>query len=335
MFKYIIKIVCAGMVFTATNAAENTQVKTMSLAEIASYPVRSAPATVVSLNEATVSAEISARVTNIPVRVGDMVERDGIIVIMNCDDYELGEQQSESAIRVLTIRIDLAQKRLQRTRSLRQQDSISEEALDERTSDLAVMEAEMDSARAVLSKAKINKSRCRITSPFRALVTERISAVGQYAAPGTPLVRLVDIEDIEISAQIPATEISQLKNSQQLYFSYANERYPVQLRTILPVINSETRSQEVRLLFAMEKSITGAAGKLFWSDNRSHIPANILVEREGRLGIFIENEGMAIFQPVIDAQPGHSTPVELPKDTQIIIEGHYSLSDRAAVKVTD
>jgi hypothetical protein len=233
----------------------------------------------------------------------------------------------------LKIRSDLARKQLKRTQSLRQSDTVSEDVLDQRTADLAILESETKSTLAALNLAKVDQDQCTVTSPFHAVITERISAVGQFAGLGTPLVKILDIENIEVSAQISTSEMSQLLQTNELYFSNTEEKFPVVIRTVLRVINHETRNQEVRLIFSGKRAITGASGKLFWVDTRPHISAKFLVERDGKLGIFLDEDGKAKFHILPGAQPGRGSPVNLPDNTHIIIDGHYALRDKSDIKV--
>jgi RND family efflux transporter MFP subunit len=316
----------------STHSQEVDSVRVSLLSEIATYPLRSAPASVLSLNEASISAEISSRVVDIPVRVGDIVKEGEKLVGLDCVNYDLVVTQITATMESLKIRAELARKQLQRTQSLRQNDSVAEDALDQRIAELGVLEAEITSTLAILNIAKVDQEQCNVTSPFQAVITERISAEGQFAALGTPLIKLLDIENIEVSAQISTTEIPQLQSTNELYFSNTEEHFPVEIRTILPVINHETRNQEVRLLFSGKSAITGASGKLFWVDTRPHISAKYLVERDGKLGVFIDKDGIATFYNITNAQPGRGSPISLPDNTRIITEGHYSLRDKSGSK---
>jgi len=320
---------------SAVFVAEANEVSTALLGEIASYPERSAPATVVSLNAAIISAEIPARIIQLPVRVGDIVEAGSTLAILDCTDYELAQRRTLANVDALAARLELARKRLQRTRTLRAQDTVAEEALDERASELAIIEAEFSAAQASTDVSANNISRCHIISPYSALVTERISAVGEFASAGTPLIGILDISDIEISAQVSVDDGSQIESAAEIFFTYSDRRYPVRLRTVLPAVNSDTRNQEVRLVFANDRAVTGAAGRLAWNDPRPHIPANLLVDRDGQLGVFIYTNGRVIFQPVEGAQSGRSSPVNLPEETYLVTEGQYSLQDNTQVQVVD
>ncbi len=213
--------------------------------------------------------------------------------------------------------------------------SVSEEILDERESDLAVLNTDYRGAMSKVKMARLNESRCIVKSPFRALINERSSAIGQYANTGTALVKIIDIEQLEISAQVFNRDSEQISLADELFFEHADARYPVSLRTVIPAINSETRNREVRLLFINGQALPGAAGKLIWRDNGAHIPGEYLVRREGELGVFTIENDIARFIPIPSAETGRASPTSLSIETSIVTEGHFSLKAGDAVTIAD
>jgi len=317
------------------SATEKINVNTAPLSDIAIYPERSAPATVISLNESIISARITAQVQELPVRVGDIIEAGSTLAILDCSDYKLASRESRSRIEALNAQIELAIRRLERTKTLTLKQSVSEELLDERESALAVLRADLRGAKADLEMARINESRCIVKSPFRALIVERTSAVGQFTNVGTALVKIMDIEQLEVSAQAFTQDTDQITNSSELFFEHAGKEYPVELRTVMPAIKTETRNREIRLLFKTKPALPGAAGKLLWRDTRAHIPGEFLVNRNGELGVFSIEDNVAHFILIPSAQAGRASPTTLPVNTPLVIEGHFSLKEADNVSVTN
>ena len=99
-------------------AQSSIPVKAMRLADIAIYPGKFAPATVVSLNNTAVSTQVGARVDEISVRVADIVEPGSVLARLDCRDFELARKQADAKIASLKARIELAQRRLARTETL-------------------------------------------------------------------------------------------------------------------------------------------------------------------------------------------------------------------------
>ena len=276
---------------------------------------------------------MGARIDEISVRVADIVEPGSVLARLDCTDFELARKQAEADIASLRARIELAQRRLARTETLVEKQTVSEELLDQREAALAVLRADYQGASARLDVSRLDISRCTIASPFKAVITARAGSVGEFAQKGTKLLEIVDIGQLEISAQVPATDITQVVTIKDLYFEDSTGRYDVELRAVAPTVNTQTRNREARLLFSNAAALPGAAGKLVWQDNRPHISARLLVRRQDSLGVFIVDKGRARFHALPGAQQGRAAPTALPPDTRVVTEGQYGLQDGEAVEV--
>ena len=314
-------------------AQGSTPVKAARLADIAVYPHKFAPATVVSLNNTAVSTQVGARIDEISVRVADIVEPGSVLARLDCRDFVLAQKQAEAEIVSLRARITLAERRLTRTEKLVEKQTVSEELLDQREADLAVLRADHQGASARLDVSRLDISRCTIVSPFKAVITARTGSVGEFAQKGTKLFDIVDIGQLEISAQVPTTDIGQVVTIKDLYFEDSTGRYDVVLRAVAPTVNTQTRNREARLLFSNAAALPGAAGKLVWQENRPYISARLLVRRQDSLGVFIVDKGQARFHALPGAQQGRAVPTALPLDTSVVTEGQYGLQEREAVEV--
>lgn len=336
-------LVAVFLCFTAQAIAETetashakaVNVKVVLLEELALYPQRYSPAEVVSLNEPVVSAEIAARVTGLSVRVGDVVEAGAELATLDCTNYQLARRIADGELHALNAREALAKQRVKRALELEGKQLVSVDLLEERQADLAVLRAQKASTRAVLQRAQLDESRCVVVSPFKSLVTERMSSVGQYATLGSALVKLIDLEQLEVSAQVFSQDAMQLESAEKFVFEHNDQRVVLKLRHVLPTIDADTRNREVRLEFTDQKVLPGTSGKLRWQDVRPHLPAKVWVKRNGQLGVFVSRNQRAQFVAVPSAKMGLANAVLLPKHTHIITEGHYALQHNQRVLVAD
>jgi len=305
------------------------------LAELAFYPQRSTPARVISLNEPVVSAQIAAQVKALTVRVGDVVVKGGELARLDCADYKLARRIADGSLQALNARTVLAKQRLKRAFELEDKQLVSTDLLDERQANLTALQADQTSARAALQRAQLDESRCVIISPFNALITQRLSSEGQYATPGSALFKLIDLNQKEVSAQVFSEDAARLEGAKKFSLQHDGQSFALKLRSVLPVINANTRNREVRLEFLGKSSLPGASGKLLWQDLRPHLPAEVWLKRNGQLGLFILKQGQAHFVAVPTAKMGRANAVDLAVDTQIITKGHYALQPDQPVKLTD
>ncbi len=302
-------------------------VNTQMLSELVIYPKRSAPASTLSLNDSRISSELNARVTSIPVRVGESVDRKQLLATLNCEDYELRLKQSAAIAASSHALMKLAEKQLMRARSLVDRHNITKETLNQRETELEAAIAEFESHEAQRERDALNVLRCTLLSPFDGVVLERLVSEGEWVNIGSSVVRIIDSKRLEVSAQVPLQHIKSLKTAGNLWFESSGIKYPLTLRVITPTINTQSRNREIRLTFASESALPGTAGRLTWQATEPHLPANLLMRRDGQLGVFIVNDRKAHFKPLPGALEGHPAIISLPLESMIIVQGRHSLED--------
>jgi len=327
-------VLCSlSVVFLLTAfSAQAASVRTATVAELAFVVEQSAPATVVNYDHSLLSAQIEGRVQEVPVRVGDQVAAGQTLVRLECSDYHLAQSQAESALAALDARLKLAHQQLRRAEKLVKQRNVPEELRDQRRTELQALQAERRSAVAAVDNSKLRVSRCDINAPFAGTVTERPAMVGSLASIGTPLVKVLSDSPPELSALITPSMLASLQDAVDLYFFNDQIRYPVQVRVMLPLVNTTTRTREVRLNFSAKPALTGASGRLVWRSRELQIPAQYAVKRDGVLGLMLWRHGVAEFLPLPDALEGQALRLELAPDTELIVEGQHAVQDGEAVE---
>lgn len=97
------------------------------------------------------------------------------------------------------------------------------------------VETKLEQARLMLSQAKSNANAARATeavarkavadtrlvAPTAGYITEKMCDVGQNVLPGAPVVKLVQIDRVKVSVNIPENEISKVRNGQSLLVEVA------------------------------------------------------------------------------------------------------------------
>ena len=319
-----------------TNAS-NGAVKTIeadTLQSIAIYPEYKAPATVVTLNDSQISSELAAVVDAIAVEVGQLVKKGDLLVSLRKKDYQLALQREQAALDALQVKIKFADYQLQRAEKLEKQKAVAEELLKQRETDLAVLVSENQSRLLALKQAKRNLEKCDLRAPFDAVITEKLVGLGELANPGTPLLRIIDAQQREVTAELQSYQLASLRSASTLLFKNRSESYPLQLRSVLPVIDARKRTQEVRLTFSDAKALVGTSGELVWKNKQAHVPAEMLVQRNGQLGIFIVNgNNLAKFMVIDDAAEGRPAQVDFSLNTRIVTKGRFRLQDGDSVSV--
>jgi RND family efflux transporter MFP subunit len=312
-------------------AAAPVSIKSLPLSRVAIHPQREASAQVVSLNLARLSAEIAARIASIPVEPGQRIAKGSVVAQLDCADTRIAAQRAQATLDSSQARLKLAQQKLQRSTDLAAKNFISGDALDARKTEVEVVAAEVKLDTAARAAAQRDVGKCTLRSPYPAIVEARLSQVGELASAGTPIVQLWDTSRMQLSPQVQPDDAEWLKQAQAVFVSQGDE-YAVHLLRVSPAVNPATRTREARFSFGKIAPPPGSNGVLRWRDPRAFLPADYLVRRNGRLGVFTVSGQTARFVPLPDAQEGRpAAAAVLPEGARIVTDGRLTLQDGMTV----
>jgi RND family efflux transporter MFP subunit len=308
------------------------------LAALAIYPERRAPAAAIGKNEARISAEVAARILALPVDVGQTITHGTVVARLDSQDAELALERAEAALAQVGARHAQARAQLERARALREKNFYSAEALTLRETELAATAADLRAATAQRATAQHALAKHTLRAPFDAIVRTRSGQVGELAAPGTILLTLVDAREVELAAHLQPHDVVSLADhaaapvSPPPTFIANGQQHALKLLRISPTPNRESRSVEARFGFIDAAPPAGTEGRLVWREIQPWLPADLLVRRADRYGVFIVQAGKARFHPLADAQEGRPAQLDLPLETLIVTQGRHALQDGMAVQ---
>lgn len=321
---------------TSSIAQTSVTVKTALFKDIASYPEQNVSAQVVAANQVQIAAQIAGVVQTWRVDAGAKVSRGATLAQLDPRDMSLALAQAQAAQKAAKARLDLAKQQLARAEELVKQGFYSSEALNQRETEVALLDADLSARNAAVASAKHTLSKTNITAPFNAVVVQRMAQVGNTVAPGTPLFELVDTAAPEITAELSVAQTNSLKRATEITWHTPGQSktHAVRLLRVTATVDSRTRNQTARLKFQPYRKtspLPGANGSLRWRDNQPHLSANVLVRRGPHMGFFTITNGRAVFNALPNAQESRPAAIDLPADTAIIVQGQVQLQDGQAV----
>jgi len=308
-------------------AERSIPVTTRALADVAIYPSMSIPASVISLNEGQLSAEVSAVIKKISVRVGNIVKAGTVLVKLDNRDYTLSVLQAEAKLKSIDASLELAHFELQRAEKLSKRNLVSQEVYTKREAEHISREAEREGQLAAVTRARRDLDKTMVRAPYTAVIVERLASEGELATPGTPLLRIIDAARLELTGKVQAQDVTSLTTADHMQFECQGKEYPVSLRVVTPVFNAAERNREVRLTFSGKAPLPGAFGRLVWQSKTPFVPSDLIVRRKKELGIFVAEQGKAVFYPLAGALEGRPAAFDLNLDQKIIVNGRYNIQN--------
>jgi len=170
--------------------------------------------TTVGRIEATASpalaAETSGRVVRLLADGGSVVRRGQVLAELDGEPQRLAVASARANVERLEALLANQQRTVNRYQELRSK-AVSESMLEEALAQQSARQAELNDARARLAEAEYRLDRTRIKSPVDAVVERRLISVGDFVAPGTPIVTIVGREHMRVVLPFPERLSGQLR----------------------------------------------------------------------------------------------------------------------------
>jgi membrane fusion protein (multidrug efflux system) len=182
-----------------------------------------------------VSADAGGPIVAIPVGSGAQVKKGELLVEIDTS-VEVAQLASSEAAETL------AKLERDRSRELRQKNTISQAELDS-------SEAKYNQAVAQAAALRATIERKRVRAPFDGRVGIRVVNVGQYVSPGQPLISLQQLDPIYVNFAIPQRQLPSLSLGQKINVTvdaYPGASFVGELSAINAEVDSSTRNIAVQ-----------------------------------------------------------------------------------------
>ena len=292
-----------------------------------------APGVVISANRAVVTSQVSALISEVAKDVGDQVSKGELLIRLDDANARNSLAQAQALLAAIDAQIVEGKSRVVKAEELLERDFISDEELIARQSNLAVLQANRQGQQVAVGVAQLELERTRIKAPFNAAVVARQAQVGSYAQTGTPLITLVQTDDIEIDVELDPRYSVYIPQASDLRFSSQGKEWPVKLVRLSNVIDIASRIVHARFEFVEDSAPVGTSGQLVWNESSGLVPVAFVIQRGDQFGVFVAENDQARFVAIPDAQEGRPAPISLPADTLIVSRGHVRLQDGDALQI--
>ncbi|MCC6510945.1 MAG: efflux RND transporter periplasmic adaptor subunit [Pirellulaceae bacterium] len=292
----------------------------------------------------TVSPKISGRIAEVVVDQGTVVKAGQLLVQL--DDEELAQQVrmakatiSSSEATLGRFRAEIAQAKstytkteadLGRMQKLISANSISQSEFDQTQeafelaksgllkAEANLLEAEQQVAlnRETLKFQEARLADSKLVAPFDGLIIERQRDAGAIVVPGSPIVQLISLDELWISAWVDETEMDELKDQQPakiVFRSQPTTAFEGVVARLGKQSDRETRefTVDVRALKLPDTWAIGQRAEVFIEtariDSCVWVPASFLAKQGEDVGVYIQDNGRARWQTLQLGLQGRDT----------------------------
>jgi RND family efflux transporter MFP subunit len=231
------------------------------------------------------------RVAAVNVDVGDQVKRGQELVRLR-DDLLTAELASKRAnLQSAQASFENAASAYRRAQSLTVSGALSQSDVDQLKSEELAARARVEVAKADLEGAELRLKYTRVTAPDDGVISVRNVAVGQIAATGGEMLRMVRKGRVEWRAEIPESRLREIKVKQTVRLATADgSQLDGKVRAVSPTVDSTTRSGLVYVDLSSTTARPGmfARGEIFLDRNQAQmLPVASVVVQDGYSYVFV------------------------------------------------
>lgn len=254
-----------------------------------------AEATIESINQVTIAAQVPGRILELHVDAGASVASGDLLV--RIDSAAAGQAVAGAEAGVAQAEANLANARAEyeRVRSLLERNFVSQSAVDSALLARQAAEAQLRAARASRGQVATEFGYTSISSPLAGVVSQRHVEVGEMAQPGRPLVTVFDPAAMRAVADVPQFRFAALGNDAPratVELPDAGSWIEAARVTVLPAADARTHTVRVRVdlptgltgimpgTFARVHFVTGEVTRIV-------VPAASILRRSEITGVYV------------------------------------------------
>jgi len=193
--------------------------------------------------QATLEAKVSGRIDQLPVALGQQVKRGELIARLVAPEVRARLDQAEAGLQQ-------AERDWKRLSALFDQQALTRSEYDAADARYQVAKAEVAEAQAMLTYVEV-------LAPFDGVITKKWVDVGDWAAPGKPLIDIEDPAALRLEADLPETIASKVRREAQMQLRV--DSIPGELsgtvKEIAPTADPVSRTLRVKLDLALNPAL--------------------------------------------------------------------------------
>ena len=301
------------------------------------------------------SPSVSGLVSRLHVDIGSRVESGDVLLELDPELNRVALQQARATFKQQQTTLADLERQFAEASSLIAKRSIA-------ASEVRSLEAQVEAGKAALaaSQADVGRqqallARHTLKAPFSGVISAKLTEVGEWVTPGTPVLDLVGTGQLHADFAVPQRYYSQISSTTALTVRQENalsglsddaDGIVASIAAIVPVSDPSARTFTLRASVDAEGLTPGMAvfGTLAIQSQQAEpvVPRDALLrDVQGNVSVWLavedEEHGLVAQRRAIKVRPGQSDPVivtdGLRQGDQVVIRGNESLREGDAVLV--
>ena len=268
-----------------------------------------------AVNQATVSAQTSGRIAELPFDVNDYVEAGSVIMRFTDTEQRAALTRAQAALEESRARQAQAEQEFERVSNMFANETVSQARFDQARADRDAAQARLDSARGGVATAKEQLEYTVVRAPYSGIVAARHVELGELVSPGQPLITGLSLQSLRVNVDVPQSMFHAVHTIGKAFVYVGEDRIAGEALTFFPVADTAANTFRVRVDLpdgsaTLYPGMFVKVGFVVGETRRLLVPAASVVRRSELSAVYVVNDdNVALRQVRIGRRYGESIEV--------------------------
>lgn len=322
--------------------AQEPQVAVVSVAPVKQLTI--APTVMVSGQvqskfQSNLSTGVDGRLDFV-IEPGSQVQAGALLARIDPTPLKLRISELNAQLKRATIQAQQLSREVARLQSLISKNLVSKTQLEQTQADYELALADIELNKASVAQLQDQLTRSELKAPFAGVVSQRFHQIGEEISRNSPLIQLVNLEQLEIRVYAPLQYVGYVSTGAELQVFDPRGEQALPVTHVIPV--SDNRSQTFELRLAAKPGSYQIGQLVSVGVPIAAAQASLVIHRDA---LVLSKQHHAVYR--VDGDTAHRIEVEtgqgqgawlqvkaaLKQGDQLVIRGAETLSDGAKVRV--
>ncbi len=245
----LLLVACSHTQAPAPAADTAPPVAVLKLAERITPRERVWDGTVQAVNRATLSAQTTGRIVELPFDVNDYVPKGAIVARLTSTEQSAAASAALAQVRSAQAAYTDAEAQYKRIAAVFARKLVSRAQYDQSRASADAAKAALDAAQQNYRAAQQSQAYTVVRAPYAGIVTQRFVQVGEAVQPGTPLIAGISLNQLRVEAQVPQSDVDAIRKYARawLLYDHGSKRLEAAKVIVFPYADPTTHTFTVRL----------------------------------------------------------------------------------------
>ena len=296
-------------------AVASTAVPTVAVAYEVAPRERIWDGRVEAVNQATVSAQTSGRIAELPFDVNDYVEAGAVIMRFTDTEQRAALTRAQASLDESQARFEQAEQEYERVSNMFENETVSQSRFDQATANRNAAQARLNSAHGGVATAREQLEYTVVRAPYSGIVAERHVELGELVSPGQPLITGLSLQSLRVNVDVPQSMFRAVHTIGKAFVYIGDERIEGEELTFFPVADTAANTFRVRVDLpdgsaTLYPGMFVKVGFVVGETKRLLIPSSAVVRRSELSAVYVvRDDRVALRQVRLGRRYGDSIEV--------------------------